>query len=79
MAALGEFRQLMLEKGFDATKGMPSKFQLLQLAASPEFRTAAKKVMEELKKVGIDVNSPEAMQTLLQAQNMEQGDGSKPK
>ena len=78
-AALVEFRQMMLEKGFDATKGMPSNFQLLKLAANADFRTAAKKVMEELKKAGVDVTSPEAMQALLQAQGQEQGEGDKSK
>ena len=40
----------------DVTPGkQPSTMQIIKLAASPKFRGVAKRVMEELKKAGIDI------------------------
>ena len=39
------------------TGKMPSKMQMLRLATNSDFRTAATKVVEELKKAGVDLNS----------------------
>lgn len=36
---------------------MPSKMQMLRLAAREEFRAAAMKVVAELKNAGVDLNS----------------------
>jgi hypothetical protein len=43
--------------GIEAGSGMPSKMQMLRLAAKEEFRTAAMKVVTELKNAGVDLNS----------------------
>lgn len=37
--------------------GMPSKMQMLRLAANAEFRSAAQNVVTELKSAGVDLNS----------------------
>ena len=40
----------------DVTPGkQPSTMQIIKLAANPKFREGAKRVMEELKKAGIDI------------------------
>lgn len=36
---------------------MPSTMKMFRLAAKEEFRAAATKVMTELKKAGVDLNS----------------------
>ena len=47
----------------DPSKGLsfspenpPTKMQLLKLAMNPTFRESAKRVMDELKKAGIEIN-----------------------
>ena len=35
----------------------PSMMQMFKLASNPKFREGAKRVVEELKKAGVDLNS----------------------
>ncbi|KAF7981585.1 hypothetical protein HWV62_7798 [Athelia sp. TMB] len=66
LAALSEFAAKMRESGIEMGTGkMPSKMQMLRLATNSDFRTAATKVVEELKKAGVDLNSAEAMQEIM--------------
>jgi uncharacterized protein (DUF302 family) len=48
--------------GVDLSSGKPpSAMQMFRLATNSEFKEAAKKVVEELKKAGIDLTSQDAM------------------
>ncbi|KAF8138193.1 hypothetical protein EV363DRAFT_1393659 [Boletus edulis] len=58
--ALDEIQRLMQEKGIDPTMG-PTTMQLFQLLSNSEFRTAGKKLKEELEKAGIDLADQELL------------------
>jgi len=71
LRALSDFAKMLKEQGMDIAAGQkPSTWQMLRLAANLEFREAAKRVMDELQKAGIDVTSQDTMAELM---NMRQG------
>lgn len=44
--------------GIDTSSGQPpSSFQMMKLATSSEFRDAAKRVVDEMQKAGVDLRS----------------------
>ncbi|KAF9449925.1 hypothetical protein P691DRAFT_758669 [Macrolepiota fuliginosa MF-IS2] len=67
--------------GVDLSSGKPpSTLQMLKLAANPDFREGAKRVGEELQKAGVDFQSKELMQEmmeLMKLKNATSSDGSK--
>ncbi|KAH7930257.1 hypothetical protein BV22DRAFT_1101858 [Leucogyrophana mollusca] len=65
LMALRDFANLMRDKGIDASSGPPSTMQMMRLAANPEFRQAAQRVVAELKNAGVDLTSQDAMQELM--------------
>ncbi|KAG8856802.1 hypothetical protein FRB96_006306 [Tulasnella sp. 330] len=71
MASLQEMSAIMKAAGVDFTQ-KPSMFTMMRLSANPEFRTVAKRLMEEMKKAGIDINPENAMQMFMNG-----GDDSK--
>jgi len=60
MAALRDIAVLMKSAGVDFS-AKPSMYTMMRLSANAEFRTAAKRVMEEFEKAGVKINSENAM------------------
>ncbi|KAL5527604.1 hypothetical protein ACEPAG_6405 [Sanghuangporus baumii] len=63
LKALHDFANIIKETDVDLAPGKPpSMMQMFKLASNPKFREGAKRVVEELKKAGVDVNSENAME-----------------
>ncbi|KAF7776395.1 hypothetical protein Agabi119p4_4788 [Agaricus bisporus var. burnettii] len=75
--ALEDFAKLMQAKGLDFSSGKPpSPLQMLKLASNSEFRESAKRVGEELQKAGVDMQSKELMQEMMELMKLKQSDRS---
>lgn len=65
LIALRDLAALLRHKGIDPTAGPPSVTQMLRLAASSDFRSAAQRVVTELQNAGVDLKSQDVMQELM--------------
>ncbi|WFD48970.1 hypothetical protein GLX27_003643 [Malassezia furfur] len=65
LAAIRQLMDVLQSHGMDLSKGeKPSMFTLARLAAKSDVRQATSKVVEELKKAGIEL-TPERLQKLM--------------